>query len=79
MTDPTLLGLTDAARIAHVTTGALRRAARMGTLEAVRVGARTYAVTQTALAAYMAYTSQRGWLTDPARRPGRKTRRRPRT
>lgn len=65
-----LLGLTDAARIAGVTPGALRRAARIGALEAVRVGARTWAVTREALAAYLVWTSQKGWLADPFRQPG---------
>jgi hypothetical protein len=55
------MGLADAARLAGVTTGALRRAARIGTLDAIRIGERSYAVTPDALARYMAYTSQRLW------------------
>lgn len=62
-----LLGLDDAARIANVTPRALRRAAALGTLEATRVGARSWVVTRGALSRYMAYTSQRLWRTTPAR------------
>ena len=74
------LGITEAARIAGVSTSALRRAARIGTLEATRIGARSYAVTRDALAAYIAYVTQRGWRTDrPGGRPRSKGKRRRRS
>ena len=75
MTEHELLGLTEAARIAGLRPVSLRRAARIGTLHAVRVGARSYAVTRGDLAAYMAYTAQRGWLI--GRPPPKRKRKRP--
>lgn len=62
MSTDDLLGLSEAALIAGVKPGALRRACRIGRLPARRIGARSYAVTRADLAEYMAWTSQRLWL-----------------
>lgn len=67
------IALSEAADIAARSPVALRRAAASGALEATKVG-KTWVTTRRALAAYMAYVSQQGWMLDPARRPGPKAR-----
>lgn len=66
-----LLSIAEAARIAGLYPSSLTRAARIGTLEATKVGARAWVVTREALALYLAYVSQRGWTSERRRRGGR--------
>ncbi len=67
-----LVGVAEAARMLNRSERAVRRAIAVGRLDAVRIGARSYAISTDAIAAYRAYTSQRAWRTDPASRPGPK-------
>lgn len=71
------ISLADAAEIIGRSPVALRRAAELGNLEAVRVAGR-WLTTREAAATYLAYVTQRAWLLEPQRRPGPKRGRGPR-
>lgn len=62
-----LISLAEAAEISGRAPVTLRRAAALGTLEAVRVG-NSWATTRDAIGRYIAYVSQREWQAEAVRR-----------